>query len=104
MKVQVSKTYTGVFGQFDEACQTVRAKKAGDPPFIVPDEIAAKKIKEGVLMRVDDPDDAPLFAPELPEAEEPAPTADAPVIEAETAVKEEPARKVAQKRRKTTRK
>ena len=82
MKVQVNKKYTGVFGCFDEECQTVRAKRAGDPPFIVPDDIAEKKIKEGVLVQVDG---SPVFSPELPEAVEPAPTVDAPVLEAEIA-------------------
>lgn len=82
MKVQVNEKYTGVFGCFDEECQTVRAKRAGDPPFVVPDDIAEKKIKEGVLVRIDG---GPTLSPELPEAVEPAPTVDAPVLEAETA-------------------
>lgn len=111
MKVQVNDNYTGVFGCFDEECQTVRAKRAGDPPFDVPADIAEKKIKEGVLVRVGS---GPVLSPELPEAIEPAPTVDAPVIEAETAnteaIEPEPAEeaeekpKTAPKRRKNTKK
>ncbi len=50
MLVKVKESYTGVFGYFDD--RTVHAKRAGDPPFVVPDGVAEQKIREGVLEAV----------------------------------------------------
>ena len=50
MLVKVSENFDGVFGYFDD--RTVHAKRAGDPPFVVPDGVAATKIAEGVLEAV----------------------------------------------------
>lgn len=126
MNVQVNERYAGTFGQYDPVLHTVRAKKAGDPPFSVPDDVAAKKIKEGVLVRADG-SEAPVLVPEMPEAEDPVPfpeipeaedpvpfpempeaedpasTVDVPVLEAETAVMEDPEEKTS-RRKKSTRK
>lgn len=99
MRVQVSDKYKGVFGAVDDELGIVRAKKAGDPPFEVPDYVGIEKIRAGVLVRVD----------AAPIAEEPVfidTPMDAPVLEAE-AVQDSPvleAEKPKPKRRKTTKK
>ena len=75
MVVKVSDRYKGVYGHFNKELNTVEAKRAGDPPFVIARDIAERHIQSGVLVALED-------AAEIPEvAEEPRikVTAQAPV-------------------------
>ena len=52
MLVKVNERYKGVYGHYDRAQNTVKAKRAGDPPFYIADEDARRHIKNGVLVEV----------------------------------------------------
>lgn len=49
MLVRVKGSYKGFFGAFDGATRSIRAKRAGDPPFELDDEAAAAHIRGGIL-------------------------------------------------------
>jgi len=49
MLVRVKGSYKGFFGAFDDATRSIRAKRAGDPPFELDDETAAVHIGAGIL-------------------------------------------------------
>lgn len=51
MLVKVNDNYTGVFGL--RSSYSVVPKRAGDPPFEVPDDSAAYHIRTGVLVPVE---------------------------------------------------
>lgn len=53
MIVKVSDRYKGVYGHFNKTLNTVEAKRAGDPPFEVSEDIAERHIKSGVLVALD---------------------------------------------------
>lgn len=49
MLVKVNDAYKGVFGLYIEKYHSVEAKRAGDPPFELADDVAHAQIKNGVL-------------------------------------------------------
>lgn len=53
MFVKVNDAYKGVFGLYIEKYHSVEGKRAGDPPFEVPDNVAHEQIRNGVLVSVD---------------------------------------------------
>jgi len=53
MFVKVNDAYKGVFGLYIEKYHSVEGKRAGDPPFEVPDYVAHEQIRNGVLVSVD---------------------------------------------------
>ena len=74
MVVKVSDRYKGVYGHFNKELNTVEAKRAGDPPFILAPDIAQRHIKSGVLVAVE-----PSEIPEAAEEPRVKVTAQAPV-------------------------
>lgn len=71
MVVKVSDRYKGVYGHFNRELNTVEAKRAGDPPFVIAKDVAERHIQSGVLVALDP-------------AEIPEPTAEAPTIKVTT--------------------
>ena len=89
MLVKVNDSYLGSFGLSDPLIHTVTPKRAGDPPFEVPDDSAAHHIKIGVLIpvevktaKVEDPEPVETIEPDEPAPViEPAPVVEAPKAE-----------------------
>mgnify|MGYP002621938581 CR=1 FL=1 len=74
MLVKVNDAYKGVFGHYIEKYHSVEGKRAGDPPFEVPDHVAHEQIRNGVLtaaegqaITVEAPAMAEAKAQEMPE-------------------------------------
>lgn len=53
MLVKVSEGYGGYFGLSVAETNSIRAKRAGDPPFELDDALAERHIKSGVLVLAD---------------------------------------------------
>lgn len=49
MLVKVNDSYKGVFGLYIEKYHSVEAKRAGDPPFELAEDVAHAQIRNGVL-------------------------------------------------------
>ena len=90
MLVKVNDSYMGSFGLSDPLIHSVTPKRAGDPPFEVPDDVAASHIRRGILVPVESKT-AKVIEPEPVKAVEPeeaAPVIEpAPVVEAPKAEK-----------------
>lgn len=94
MLVKVNDNYTGVFGL--RSSYSMVPKRAGDPPFEVPDDSAAHHIKTGVLVPVEvmakKAEPAPMPEP-VQEEEAPVIEAAEPVAAPKKAVTKKPANK-----------
>lgn len=80
MLVKVNERYKGVYGYVDRELDTVKPKRAGDPPFDVPKDMALRHIENGVLVAVEG---APASVKPAPTVKDPEP------VIAEEPVKEE---------------
>ena len=73
MLVKINDAYRGTYGHFNPELNTVTPKRAGDPPFEVPNGVAERHLRNGVLVAVTGTAKAEpgaVTAPEPEEAEE----------------------------------